>query len=273
LLKVLFLSNVFEHIEDKWFVPDAQVIFPVVFLSDVEPLTGISVMYKDCFKIVSESCNYLVLPSNVTDFSGLVLNKLREFLGQIESIIRKARDEKWSEQVFYSRTQGQLRSINNFGRALGDLLAYWSAKKGLFWSYVSIDPALVRKKMMSLIIDKLGIYTSICEDHEVDYTLQETAHSDSYFVLIRDAQRAKKINSSANDADLMILADCLVYTTERLPQGLLYLVTNDNELFGATASVVNNPNSIISTIATGTRLAGLEPLRPKKLVDDFRSKR
>lgn len=264
------MSNVFEHLEDRWFVPDAQIVFPVVFLSDIGPLHGASAQYKICYDIIKENCNYVVMPSCITDFSSLVMNKLRDFLHYIETNIRKARTDRWSEVEFYRQVWSCLKSVNTFGRHLGDLLDYWSSKKELFWSFVSIDPALVKKRMVSLITEKLGIYESICEDHEIEFTLEESSHSDTYFVLMRNARNRGTIGHQANEADLMILADCIVYCTERLLQGMLYLVTNDNELHDTTLAIVNRPELVI-TNAKG-RLAGLEPLKPIRLISDFSNK-
>jgi len=195
------------------------------------------------------------------------MSKLREFLNSIETYIRKARTERWSENEFYRRVWNYLRTVNTFGKNLGDLLTYWDRKQGLFWSYVSIDPALVKKKMVSLVTDKLGIYESICEDHKIEFTLEETNHSDAYFILIRNARESKAISHSANDADLMILADCIVYCTERLPQGMLYLVTNDNALHDTTLAIVNQPQMVIPDVSG--RLTGLEPLKPIRIINDF----
>lgn len=189
------------------------------------------------------------------------------FLSYVEKHIRKAREEKWSENEFYSRVWNYLRTVDAFGKNLGDLLTYWDNKKELFWSYVSIDPALVKKRMVSLVTDKLGIYESICEDHEIEFTSEETVHSDGFFVLIRNARDSKAISHSANNADLMILADCVVYTAERLPQGILYLVTNDNALYDTTLAIVNQPKLIFPDIIG--RLSGLEPLRPIRIINDF----
>jgi len=70
----------------------------------------------------------------------------------------------------------------------------------------------------------------------------------------------------------MILADCLVYTTERLQQGILYLVTNDNGLHDTTLAIVRNPQIVVPQAVTGSRLSGLEPVRPLRLVTDYRNR-
>lgn len=266
---VVSLSNIFDHIEDRWFVPDAQVVFPFVFLSDVGPLTGVNALYKKCFDIIRDSCNYVFLPSNISDFSnGLIMDKLRKFLGYIEYHIRKARSESWSEDAFYRRVRSYLRAIDSFGKSLGDLLIYWDSKKRLFWSYVSIDEALVKKKMVSIINERLGVYYSLCEEHEVSFSSEETQLSDGFFIMIRDARDSETIPHFANNADLMILADCVVYSLKRLHQGIVYLVTNDNGLHDTTLALVEQPNLIFPEMTSG-KLTGLEPLRPNRLVADF----
>lgn len=213
----------------------------------------------------------MVLPSNITDFNNLIMNKLREFLGHIEVHVRRARSESWSEDEFYRRVWSFLRAVNTFGKNVGDLLTYWDRKKSVFWSYVSMDPALVKKKIMSLVVDKLGIYERVCEEHKVEFTPEETDHSDAFFLKIRDARNSQAIKNTANDADLMILADCIVYSIERLQQGIVYLVTNDNELHDTTLAIVHQPDLIFPDIISG-RLSGLEPLKPIRLVEDFRNR-
>ena len=236
------------------------------------PLTGVAAVYKNCFDIVKDSCNYVFLPSNITDFSnGLIMDKLRRFLGYIESHIRKAKTENWSQDEFYRQVFSYLRAVNSFGRSLGDLLTYWHSKKSLFWSYVSIDEALVKRKIMSIVNEKLGIYQSLCEEHETEFSEEEIMLSDGFFILIRNARNAKAIPHFAHDADLMILADCIVFSSKRLQQGIVYLVTNDKGLYDTTLAIVNHPKLVIPEITSG-KLTGLEPLKPNKLVDDFRKR-
>jgi hypothetical protein len=236
----------------------------------VGSLTGVATLYKNCFDIIRDSCNYIFLPSNISDFSnGLIMDKLRKFLRYIEAHIRKAKSENWSQDEFYKRVWGHLKAVNDFGRSLGDLLTYWNSKKSLFWSYVSIDEALVKKKIMSIVNERLGIYQSLCEEHEVRFSSEETTLSDGFFVLIRNARDSKTIPHFANNADLMILADCIVYSSKRLQQGIIYLVTNDNGLYDTTLELVNQPKLIFPEMTSG-KLTGLEPLKPNRLVDDFR---
>lgn len=267
------MTNVFDRLEDKVFVPDAQIIFPTVFLADIEKIRGPSKDYKKCFEIISKSCNYLILPSNVTDFSGLILNKLRDFLRHIEEHIRRARNQNWDERRFYGRTRRFLISVNTFGPNLGDLLFYWESKKQLFWSFVLMDPALVKKKMMELVLDKLQIFEVIRDGHEITFTEAETKISDGLFVNIREVQKKDEIESFANDADLMILADCIVYVDQRLVQGIMYLVTNDKGLHGTTKAIIERPELIFPEMEEGKRMFGLEPLTPHKVISEYNKKK
>lgn len=190
------------------------------------------------------------------------------FLGYVETHVRKARTEGWTEQQFYTRMRQYFRSVTAFGPNLGDLLIYWDNKKELFWSFVLMDHALVRKKMLSLVLDKLGIFQGICENHTIEFTLLEEKYSDQLFVTIRKVQNTDAIESFANDADLMILADCIVYVGERLVQGMLYLVTNDKGLHGTTSAIIEQPKLIYPDLEDG-RMVGLEPLYPQQLVKDY----
>jgi len=226
-------------------------------------------LYRTCLQIVTKSCNYVILPSSILDFNNLIM-KLRDFLYTIESEIRRTREKNLDENEFYRRTTSRLRSINAFEKHLGDLLTFWEAHKGLFWSFVSMDMALVRKRMMSIVHEKAGIFSGICDNHNIEFTPDETSQSDLIFIKIRDAQRKQLIVHSANDSDLMILADCIIYVNKRLTQGILYLITDDNELFGASQSVVLKPSLIIDGANPEERLVGFEPVRPKKFIDDFK---
>lgn len=237
------------------------------------PLTGISILYKDCFDIIKGSSHYFFLPSNIFDFSnGLIIDKLRRFLGYITTHIRKAKTENWSQDEFYRKTGSCLRAIDNFGKSLGDLLVYWESKKSQFWSYVSMDEEFVKKRIMSIVNDRLGIYQGLCEEHEVKFSGDETNVSEGLYTLIRNARDNKTIAHFANNADLMILAECIVYCSNRLQQGIVYLVTNDDGLHNTTLVVVNQPKIVYPQTTSG-RLVGLEPLRPRRLVNDFRNRK
>jgi hypothetical protein len=247
------------------FVPDSNIVFPSIFLVDVKKIQHPNCMYKECFEILQQHYNYLILPSNDLDFSTLILGKFREFLGHIESEISKARTKGSSESEFYKNTKSLL-----IAHDYGDLLLYWEYEKGIFWDCVSRDYSLVQKKMIKLTLDKLALFGKICESHKVDFSEEEQKHSEGLYVLIKDLKKNKKVKFLANDSDLMILADCLIYDCERLHRGIIYLVTADKNLHGISSEIVENPLLVFRDLLPKGKFSGFRPLRPEKLVEDFK---
>lgn len=215
---------------------------------------------------------YVILPANQTDFSNLILEKLRKFLTNIESEIRKARDKKITKDQFYAITRSRLKSINTFGRPFGDLMLLWSVNKELFWSFVSLDSSLARKKMTQIVLAKLAEFYRICKGHTVEFSEDEQKLSDGLYFLIKKSRNKGAIQHSANDEDLLILADCFIYKNKRFLQGFMYLLTDDEELHGTTSEIILHPNLIFEDFNPTDRFIGFGPIRPKKFIKDFETK-
>jgi hypothetical protein len=214
----------------------------------------------------------VVLPSNQTDFSNLIIKKFYKFLEQIETEIRKAKEKKISKSEFYARTRNILQSINTFGKSFGDLMLFWDINKELFWSFVSLDYSLARKKMTMLTLEKMVEFERICKGHLVEFSEDEHKLSDALYVLIKESKKKGSIQHSANDEDLLILADCFIYKNKRFLQGFMYLITNDGELYGTANEVISHPNLVFEDFSPNDRFVGFEPLRPKKFINDFKAK-
>ena len=229
-------------------------------------------MYKDCFELLKRQYEYVILPSNQTDFSNLILEKLHKFLKNIESEIGKARDKKITKDQFYAITRSRLKNINTFGTHFGDLMLLWSANKELFWSFVSLDFSLARKKMTQIVLAKMAEFFRICEGHTVEFSGDEQKLSDGLYFLIKQSRNKGDIQHSANDEDLLILADCFIYKNKRFLQGFMYLITNDKELHGTTSEIILHPNLVFEDFSPTDRFIGFEPMRPKKFINDFGTK-
>jgi hypothetical protein len=258
------MINVFDY-DHINFVPDSQIIFPSIFLIDVEKIKHPNCVYKECFEILQQYYNYLILPSNDLDFSNVILTKFRLFLRSVESEIRNARNKGTNEFDFYRNTRSLLSSLD-----YGDLLLYWENKKGVFWSFVSMDHSLVQKRMIKLTNEKLALFAKTCEGHKVIFSDGEQKLSEGLYILIKKLQKEQKVKYLANDADLMILADCLIYNGERVQQGIIYLVTGDKNLRGVASEIVENPLLVFSDLKPNSKLVGFIPLDPEKLVADHK---
>lgn len=254
------------------YVPDSQIVFPSVFFSESEKIGYPSCMYRDCFNLLKRGYNYVLMPSNQTDFSNLILRKFNKFLENIEIEIQKAREQKTQEATFYAKTQGRLRSIDAFERHLGDLMQFWEAYKEFFWSLVGLDYVLARKKLTQLANSKIAEFTKICEGHLVEFSEEEQKLSEKMYNLIKESKDNRSIQHTANNEDLLILADCFIYKTKRILNEYMYLITDDNQLYGTTTEIIAQPRLIFPDFEPSERFIGFEPLRPRKFITNCRAK-
>jgi len=239
---------------------------------EIEKLPHPSCIYKDCFDLLKKQYNYLILPSGKTDFSNLILEKLQKFLSVIDSEIGNARIKQETKDAFIAKTRSRLRAINTFGRHFGDLMLFWEINKEHFWSFVAKDHSLVRKEMIKLAIGKMGVFFKICEGHLIEFSDDEENLSNGLYMLIKDARKKGALKHSAHDPDLLILADCFIYKSKRFLQGIMYLITDDKELHGTTAELIEHPDLIFPEFKPTERYVGFEPLKPKKFVSNFKTK-
>jgi hypothetical protein len=245
-------------------------MFPSVFLVDVENLEGSCSLYKECFELVRQKYTYVILPASQSDFSNLILEKLQKFLNIIDSEIRNARVKSLTKSEFFVRTRSRLRSVDKFARHLGDLMLLWETKKEFFWSLVPMDYTLARMKMTQLVTEKMGEFFRICEGHLIGFSAEEKGLSEALYLLIKDHRKKGTIRHSANDEDLLILADCFIYKNKRFLQGLMYLITDDGELHGTTGEIVQQPNILFNDFKPTERFIGFEPILPRKFIVDFK---
>ena len=138
--------KVFGH-SYECYVPDSQLIFPCIFLREVERLPRHTRLFNRCFELMRQHCEFKILPSIKSDLSSKILTGFREFLRDIRSEISRARNSGISERDFYRKVKGILKSKSD---SYGDLIYYWDAEKEQFWKYVSMDPNIVNKEMIDL---------------------------------------------------------------------------------------------------------------------------
>ena len=186
------------------------------------------------------------------------MDKYRQFLGDIVREIRKAKQGNFSQDEFFRRTRSQLRAMD-----YGELIQLWEHEKEKFWECVSLDPNIVTMRMRRNAIDKINLFSRLTERKLIQFSDEEQKTTEEVMTLLSELQNSNELTSTANAADLAILADCLVYKSTRLAQGVMYLVTGDNELIKATDEVVNNPHLINPDYDPEHVMPGLKPLRPR----------
>lgn len=258
---------------ESLFIPDANIVYPSIFLFGVEKLEYHACKCKECFEVLKKHHTYVILPANKTDFSNLILGKFGRFLGAIENEISCARKNCANEKDFYIATTKRLRSyeLDNSDRDFGNLMKFWVAHKELFWSFVSKDETLTKTRMTMMTLEKIGDYAKICEGHEEKFSEEELNLGDELYSIIKKARDNKKLGNFANNADLLILSHCFIYRNMRSEGGVIYLLTDDKGLYGTTKEIITKPKIIFSDFDESERYTGFEPINPETFIINFKN--
>ena len=202
---------------DILFVPDSNIIYPSIFLANIEKIGPRACRCRDCFDLLKKSHNYVILPANKTDFSNLIIKKFGKFLGAIELEITQARKNNSTERAFYAATLRRLQSygLDKDDKDFGNLTLFWFSHKELFWSFVSKDEMLTKTRMTMMTLEKIGEYAKVCEGHEETFSENEQNLGEKLYSIIKKARNDNKFGVFANDADLLILAQCFIYRNMR----------------------------------------------------------
>ncbi|NWG10279.1 hypothetical protein HXY33_00775 [Candidatus Bathyarchaeota archaeon] len=135
-------------------------------------------------------------------------------------------------------------------------MLFWEINKELFWSFISLDATLTRTRMTQLTLDQMGEFSKICENHTIDFSEDEQKLSEGLYVLIKESRDKGAIKHSANDEDLLILADCFIFKNKRFLQGFMYLITDDGELHGTATEVIEHPILVFPDFKSTDRFIG-----------------
>lgn len=127
-----------------------------------------------------------------------------------------------------------------------------------------MDPNIVNKEMIDLTMEMMERFYDVTEGQIIEFSDLEKNRSEYFYQILDRLQKSGELSSSANSADLMILADCIVYREQRLEYGILYLVTGDKELQKAAIEIVEKPHLIYPDIGLGKILTGFRMLEPEK---------
>jgi len=122
-----------------------------------------------------------------------------------------------------------------------------------------------------MTLEKMAEFSKICRGHEEQFSEEEASLSQGLYLVIKEARDKKLVTSFANDADLLILADCFVYKNMRFFEGFMYLVTGDDGLHRIAEEIVKKPKTIFPDDFTDTdRYVGFEPLKPDLFLTRFK---
>jgi len=246
------------------YVPDTQLIFPSIFLTNFDNLERRCLEYHKCYNFLDRNCDVKFLPALMDDVSNLLINSFRIFLMIIQQELLNSKRKKLKKGNFYKNVEGRFLYEDP-----GDFIHYWKEKKELFWSYQTLMYEIIKKRIIRHTFDATINFHSMSDGKNISYTETESKASDFIFSKLNQLQENKLLDSSANSSDLMILANCLVYLTTRLTHGILYLVTADNELHKATSEIIAKPHLLYPEYNEGQRIAGFRPLKPVDILKEI----
>ncbi|NLE04776.1 MAG: hypothetical protein GX638_08250 [Crenarchaeota archaeon] len=130
---------------------------------------------------------------------------------------------------------------------------------------------ITKTRIMMMTLEKMAAYSKLCEGHEESFSNAEQNLGDELYSIIKKARNERKISSFANDADLLILAQCFIYRKMRYEGGFMYLVTADNGLHDTANEVVSKPKTIFSDLKDTDRYPGFEPIKPERFLAVFKN--
>lgn len=247
------------------YVPDTQILFPHVFLSDIQKLPRNDIMYRDCVNcILANNIRLAILPSNHYEFRNLIVEKFRMFLMDIGFVASKHKDKTPQEFVKAVTSLVQAKVANNDYPS--DFLTYWYSKKSYFLRWLSMDNTMIRKQQYDLIFEVLEKFNSVIDHAEINISrwekteLENEAHETSK--TLKDLRDQSLIPIGAHEQDLEIISDCIVYRNHYLETGIIYLVTNDNDCFSTVKMIICFRDDKGHTLCA----PGIDCIKPSDLV-------
>jgi hypothetical protein len=261
------------------YVPDANIIYPHIFLSEISTLPQPSGTYRECLNALRKDCIIKILPESDYDFNRLVLRKFMDFLDDIKKNVLTAKDKSLSSQQFINNYSSLLRQRKIYDdNDCGDLKLYWEYHKLDFAKWLNYDRVTIETVIYGLAANKLQEYRDFVKPFQHSWTTDDSETIDRIYTVLKSEKKKGTINSNAHDEDLKLLAGCLYYVIGNkakgfsgyLPVGVLYLVTDDGQFF-ICAQQVKTLEAL--GIPKGTRLTGFDVIKPRDFLTQYRKPR
>jgi hypothetical protein len=212
------------------YVPDTQILFPHVFLGNIDRLPRNDALYKECIDcILQNKIRLAILPSNHYEFRNLILKKFEQFLIDIgkTALKQKGKDAK----AFFSSVTNLIRARIASNQYPSDFLIYWSANTNYFSQWLTLDERAMYKRQWDLMFELLEKFTDIIDHAEINIKKWDKPdlenEANDICKTLKKLRGQKAIPPDAHEQDLEIIADCVVYRNNLLPTGVIYLITND----------------------------------------------
>ena len=245
------------------YVPDTQILYPLVFLQDVLTLSFPNSLYKECIDALREYCILKILPENNYEFNRLILRKFQRFLDDVKSEALVAKRKRSSIKSFEKKV-GSLITSKDYG----DFYIYWKEHKSRFNKWLEIDKLAIEDEVNSTVAEMLVRYRKCTEGMRHKWALKDEEVRSTLFEVLKKEREKGILSSKVHDEDLRLLVGCLLYVERYLPEGVLYLVTNDRNFYDCAKKVPTLKNLVGGP---KRRLVGFDVIKPKVFLNRLKA--
>ncbi|HEC88582.1 MAG TPA: hypothetical protein ENI52_04635 [Thermoplasmata archaeon] len=158
-----------------------------------------------------------------TDFKNLILGNFLDFLRVIEYGVKQVKKKNRGKKELYTYMKGRFSNP-----PCDRFYDYWNLKKDYFVEWLYLDETEIRDERNNLITSYLSKYGELHQKYSFDFDEEREEHVSELYPIILDGSKEYGIEIQNRDAKL--LSYCCVYSQHYLPEGILYLVTDDKNL-------------------------------------------
>lgn len=254
------------------YVPDTQILFPHVFLDEIEKLPANDQLYRECVcSILENNIRLVLLPHNHAEFYNLALESFKDFLEDVR--LTAIRNKVRGKQAFLRAASGQITAKIANNQYPSDFLTYWHSKESFFAGWLELDERTMRYREHILVLETIKKFNNISEYAEINIQIWENPELEKEAQetcgILRELRNQKLIPEKAHEQDLAIISDCIVYRNHYLETGILYLVTNDEHCFNTLKTITNVQNGKGAKF----RVSGIDSVKPHSLLSKIKEVR
>jgi len=215
------------------------------------------------------------LPENDDEFNHLILRKFMPFLDDIEKEALKAKQKGLNEKHF-ARNVSKLLSLRRLYsyNDCGDLDLYWNAHSEEFSEWLKWDKLTIDSQVNEIVREMLEKYKKFTEPFNHEWNETDKKLVFTIYNVLKSERKKGHLPDKAHDEDLKLLSGCLLYACGQpkmgssgyLPEGVLYLVTNDDDFYTCGKQV----RSLKALGAgNGTKISGFDVVKPQDFLDQL----
>lgn len=245
------------------YVPDTQILYPLIFLHDVPTLSSPNDMYKECIDALRKSFVLKILPENEVEFHRLIFRKFQFFLADIKSEALRSRSKGLNIATFEKKVNSLI-----WQKSYGDFCKYWKEHKNKFGEWLDFDKSKIEDEIHKIVVKMLVRYIECTEENKHEWTAKDEEVVSLLYEVLKKERDKGNLSSKAHDEDLKMLAGCLRYVQKYLPEGVCYLVTNDTTLYNCANKV---PTLKCLTGSSTKRLVGFKVIKPKDFLKKLKA--